>query len=113
MEKIVSFAKRKGFIFQSSSIYGGLQGFYDYGPLGSQMKKNIRDSWWNFMINTRPDVVSVDSSIILNPKVWEASGHLKSFTDPLTECKSCHKRFRADHLIAVSYTHLDVYKRQV
>jgi glycyl-tRNA synthetase len=98
MEKIVSFAKRKGFIFQSSSIYGGLQGFYDYGPLGSQMKKNIRDSWWNFMINTRPNVVSVDSSIILNPKVWEASGHLKSFTDPLTECKSCHKRFRADHL---------------
>jgi len=99
MEKIVSFAKRKGFIFQSSSIYGGLQGFYDYGPLGSQMKKNLKDSWWNFMVNTRANVVSVDSSIILNPKVWEASGHLENFTDPLTECKSCHKRFRVDHLV--------------
>lgn len=99
MEKIVSFCKRKGFIFQSSSIYGGIGGFYDYGPLGSQMKKNIKDSWWNFMVNTRANVVGLDSAIIVNPKVWEASGHLENFTDPLTECRKCHKRFRADHLI--------------
>lgn len=99
MEKIVSFCKRKGFIFQSSSIYGGIGGFYDYGPLGSQMKKNIKDNWWNFMVNTRANVVGLDSAIIVNPKVWEASGHLENFTDPLTECKKCHKRFRADHLM--------------
>lgn len=99
MEKIVSFCKRKGFIFQSSSIYGGIGGFYDYGPLGSQMKKNIKDNWWNFMVNTRANVVGLDSAIIVNPKVWEASGHLENFTDPLTECRKCHKRFRADHLI--------------
>lgn len=99
MEKIVSFCKRKGFIFQSSSIYGGIGGFYDYGPLGSQMKKNIKDSWWNFMVNTRANVVGLDSAIIVNPKVWEASGHLENFTDPLTECRKCHKRFRADHLM--------------
>jgi len=99
MEKIVSFCKRKGFIFQSSDIYGGLGGFYDYGPLGSQMKKNIKDSWWNFMINTRANIVGLDSAIVTNPKVWEASGHLENFSDPLTECRECHKRFRADHLI--------------
>ena len=99
MEKIVSFCKRKGFIFQSSDIYGGLGGFYDYGPLGSQMKKNIKDSWWNFMINTRANVVGLDSAIVTNPKVWEASGHLENFSDPLTECRECHKRFRADHLM--------------
>ena len=99
MEKIVSFCKRKGFIFQSSEIYGGLGGFYDYGPLGSQMKKNIKDSYLNFMVNSRPNIVGLDSAIITNSKVWEASGHLKNFTDPLTECKSCHKRFRADHLM--------------
>jgi len=99
MEKIVSFCKRKGFIFQASDIYGGLGGFYDYGPLGSQMKKNIKDSWWNFMINARANVVGLDSAIVTNPKVWEASGHLENFSDPLTECRKCHKRFRADHLM--------------
>ncbi len=99
MEKIVSFCKRKGFIFQSSEIYGGLGGFYDYGPLGVQMKRNIKESYWKFMVNSRPNVVGLDSAIISNPKVWEASGHLNNFSDPLTECKKCHKRFRADHLM--------------
>ncbi|MDD4358886.1 MAG: glycine--tRNA ligase, partial [Candidatus Pacebacteria bacterium] len=110
MENIVSFCKRKGFIFQSSSIYGGIGGFYDYGPLGSQMKKNIKDSWWNFMVNRRANVVGLDSAIITNPKVWEASGHLENFTDPLTECKICHKRFRADHLMEDSGLELSQIK---
>ncbi len=99
MEKIVSFCKRKGFVFQSSEIYGGLGGFYDYGPLGVQIKRNIKNSYWNFMVNSRPNVVGLDSTIISNPRVWEASGHLENFSDPLTECKKCHKRFRADHLM--------------
>ncbi len=97
-EKIVSFAKRKGFVFQSSDIYGGLGGFYDFGPLGVELKKNIKESWWKFMVQNREDVVGLDSAIIMNPKAWEASGHTSNFTDPLSECTGCHKRFRADHL---------------
>jgi len=97
-EKIVSFAKRRGFIFQSSDIYGGLGGFYDFGPLGVELKKNIKDSWWRAMVRKRDDVVGLDSSIIMNPDIWRASGHTDNFTDPLSECVSCHKRFRADHL---------------
>ena len=97
-EKIVSFSKRKGFIFQSSDIYGGLGGFYDFGPLGVELKKNIKESWWKFMVHDREDVVGLDSSIIMNPRIWEASGHTSNFTDPLAECTGCHKRFRADHL---------------
>lgn len=110
MEKIVSFCKRKGFVFQASDIYGGFGGFYDYGPLGSQMKKNIKDSWWKFMVNSRTNIVGLDSAIIMNPKAWEASGHLENFTDPLTECKECHKRFRADHLIEESNLELSKIK---
>jgi len=111
MEKIVSFCKRKGFIFQSSEIYGGLGGFYDYGPLGVQMKRNIKESYWKFMVNSRPNVVGLDSAIISNPRVWEASGHVSNFSDPLTECKKCHKRFRADHLMeAANVTELSGVK---
>lgn len=99
MEKIVSLCKRRGFIFQNSEIYGGIQGFYDYGPLGVEMKNNIKNLWWQEMTQNHENVVGIDGAIITHPKVWEASGHVKSFTDPLVDCKKCKKRFRADHLI--------------
>jgi len=97
-EKIVSFTKRRGFVFQSSDIYGGLGGFYDFGPLGVELKRNIKDSWWKAMTRRRDDIVGLDSSIIMNPNIWKASGHTENFSDPLSECKKCHKRFRTDHL---------------
>ncbi len=96
MEKIVSLCKRRGFIYQGSEIYGGYGGFWDYGPLGTELKNNIKREWWKSMVYGREDVVGVDASIIMNPKVWEVSGHTTNFTDPLVECKICHKRFRAD-----------------
>lgn len=98
MEKIVSLCKRRGFIFPGSEIYGGIQGFYDYGPLGVELKNNIKREWWRSMVYERDDVVGLDAAIIMNPKVWEASGHTEAFTDPLVECKLCHKRFRADKI---------------
>jgi len=98
MEKIVSLAKRRGFIFPSSEIYGGLASCYDYGPLGVELKNNIKKAWWKKVVQERDDVVGLDSSILMNPKVWEASGHLKGFIDPLVECNSCHKRFKSDDL---------------
>ena len=98
MEKIVSLCKRRGFVFPSSEIYGGIGGFWDFGPLGVELKNNIKDWWWKTMVQTRDEIVGLDTTIIHNPKVWEASGHTLSFTDPLRECKSCHKRFRADQL---------------
>lgn len=101
MEKITSLAKRRGFIFQSSEIYGGYQGFWDYGPLGVELKNNIKKEWWKSMVYDRDDVVGMDASIVMNPTVWEKSGHLKAFTDPLTECKICHKRVRADNEDAI------------
>jgi len=97
MEKITSLAKRRGFIYPGSEIYGGLAGFWDYGPLGVELKNNIKREWWKSMVYEREDVVGLDAAIIMNPKVWEASGHVKSLTDPLIECKICHKRFRADN----------------
>lgn len=102
MDKIVSLSKRRGFIYPGSEIYGGFQGFWDYGPVGTELKKNIKNEWWKSMVYARPDVVGVDAAIIMSPKVWEASGHLKSFTDPLIECKSCHKRIRADQKDKIS-----------
>ena len=96
MDKITSLAKRRGFIYPGSEIYGGLAGFWDYGPLGVELKNNIKREWWKEMVYDREDVVGLDAAIIMNPKVWEVSGHTKSFTDPLVECKLCHKRFRAD-----------------
>ncbi|MBI2506908.1 MAG: glycine--tRNA ligase [Candidatus Colwellbacteria bacterium] len=97
MEKVVSLAKRRGFIFPSSEIYGGITGFWDYGPLGAELKNNIKREWWKTMVYEREDMVGIDASIIMNPEVWKASGHLESLTDPLVECKICHERFRADH----------------
>lgn len=97
MEKITSLAKRRGFIFQGSEIYGGYQGFWDYGPLGVELKNNIKKEWWKSNVYEREDVVGMDAAIIMNPAVWEKSGHLKAFTDPLNECKVCHKRVRADN----------------
>ena len=98
MEAVVSLAKRRGFIYPSSEIYGGLNGFFDYGPLGSELKKNIRDCWWNDMVRRRDDIVGLESSIIMHPKVWEASGHVAGFTDPLVDCKVSKQRYRADQL---------------
>jgi len=98
MEKLISLCKRRGFIYPGSEIYGGIAGFWDYGPLGVELKKNIKDLWWNRFVSSREDVYGVDAAIIMNPKVWEASGHVSNFTDPLVECKKCKKRFRADHL---------------
>src|SRR5688572_3996294 len=98
MDAIVALAKRRGFIFQSSEIYGGLNGFFDYGPLGSELKKNIRDCWWDDMVRRRDDIVGLESSIIMHPKVWEASGHVAGFTDPLVDCKVSKQRYRADQL---------------
>ncbi|MBU2541957.1 glycine--tRNA ligase [Patescibacteria group bacterium] len=99
LETIVSFAKRRGFIFQSSEIYGGLSSCYDYGPLGVELKNNVKKAWWKAMVQDRNDVVGLDASILMAPKVWEASGHLEGFTDPLVDCKECKKRWRADHLL--------------
>ncbi|MBI3630916.1 MAG: glycine--tRNA ligase [Candidatus Sungbacteria bacterium] len=97
MEKIVSLAKRRGFIFPGSEIYGGLSGTWDYGPLGVEMKNNLKREFWRTMVYDREDVVGMDAAIMMNPKVWEASGHTEAFADPLVECKKCHERFRADH----------------
>jgi glycyl-tRNA synthetase len=98
MEKIVSLCKRRGFIFQGSEIYGGLAGTYDYGPLGLALKKNIENLWWKQFVDSREDMYGIDSAILMNPMVWEASGHVSGFSDPLVECKKCKKRFRTDHL---------------
>jgi glycyl-tRNA synthetase len=98
MEKVVSLCKRRGFIFPSSEIYGGIGGFWDLGPLGVELARNVKSHWWRTMVLDRDEVYGLDSTIIHNPKVWEASGHTLSFTDPLRECKKCHLRFRADHL---------------
>jgi len=99
LEKIVSLSKRRGFIFPGSEIYGGLANSWDYGPLGHLLKQNIKKAWWKFFVQEREDVVPIDSAIIMNPKVWEASGHLQNFSDLLVECKKCHHRFRIDHLL--------------
>jgi len=94
MERIVSLCKRRGFVFQSSEIYGGLSSCWDYGPLGVELKKNIKDFWWHSVVVSREDVVGMDAAIIMHPKVWEASGHVKHFHDPLIDCKNCKARFR-------------------
>ncbi len=96
MDNITALAKRRGFMYPGSEIYGGIAGFWDYGPLGVELKNNIKRVWWQTTVYGREDVVGLDASIIMNPKVWEASGHTSSFADPLVECKLCHKRFRAD-----------------
>ncbi|HXH22319.1 MAG TPA: glycine--tRNA ligase [Dehalococcoidia bacterium] len=97
-DTLVSLCKRRGFIFPGSEIYGGIGGFWDFGPLGVEMKNNIKRAWWKAMVQERDDVVGIDAAIIMNPKVWEASGHVATFTDPMVDCRNCKKRFRADHL---------------
>jgi glycyl-tRNA synthetase len=98
MDKIVSLCKRRGFVFPSSEIYGGLASCWDYGPMGVELKRNVRDAWWKAIVHERDDVVGLDTSIMMHPRVWVASGHVDGFTDPLVECKSCHLRWRADEL---------------
>lgn len=102
MDKLVALCKRRGFIFQSSEIYGGIGGFWDYGPLGVELKRNIKNAWWEDIVSKRDDIVGLDCSIIMNPKVWVASGHIEGFFDSMVDCKECKSRFRADHLFGVS-----------
>ena len=97
LDKIVSLSKRRGFVFQSSEIYGGLNGCWDYGPLGVELLKNVKEEWWKFM-TYREDVEGLDASILMHPRVWEASGHVENFTDPMVDCKQCKARFRVDLL---------------
>jgi glycyl-tRNA synthetase len=96
MEKIVSLCKRRGFIFQSSEIYGGINGFWDYGPLGAELKRNVKELWWNTMTRQRDDVAGLEATIIMHPQIWKASGHVDTFSDPMVDCKTCKGRFRAD-----------------
>ena len=98
MDKLVSLCKRRGFIFQSSEIYGGTGSVWDYGPLGVELKKNLKDQWWKAMVRMRDDVEGLDAAILMHPRVWEASGHVAGFTDPLVDCKTCKSRFRADRI---------------
>src|SRR4030042_1933371 len=98
MEKIISLCKRRGCVFPSSEIYGGFASVYDFGPYGVELKNNIKRAWWKSMVQAREDIIGLDSGIFMHPKVWEASGHIKGFSDPLVECKNCHQRWRADDL---------------
>ena len=98
MEEIVSLCKQRGFVFQSSEIYGGFASVWDYGPLGVELKRNVKEAWWQAVVRERDDMVGLDSAILMHPKIWEASGHLATFNDPLVDCKTCKGRFRADHL---------------
>ncbi len=103
MDKLVSLCKRRGFIFPSSEIYGGINGFWDYGPLGVELKRNIKETWWRDNVQTRDDMVGLDCSIIMNPRVWEASGHVGGFSDPMVDCKATKERYRADQLHVFAY----------
>src|SRR5262250_2741711 len=98
MEKIVNLTKRRGLVFQSSEIYGGLSSCWDFGPIGVELKRNVKNAWWRDMVQARDDIVGIDCSILMHPRVWEASGHLAGFTDPLVDCCQCKERFRADHI---------------
>lgn len=108
MEKIVNLCKRRGFIYPGSEIYGGLSNTYDFGPLGVELKNNLKRLWWKKFVQERDDIVGLESTIIMHPKVWEASGHLKNFTDPLVECKNCHQRFRADQLEKLKSQNIEI-----
>ena len=98
MDKIVALAKSRGFVYPGSEIYGGLNGAYDYGPFGVALKNNIRDFWWKEMTQYHSSIVGLDASILMHPRVWEASGHVSNFSDPMVDCKVCKSRFRADHI---------------
>jgi len=109
LETLVSLAKRRGFVFQSSEIYGGISGFYDYGPYGAQMARNLKDAWWDAFVRSVPNIHGLDSAIIQNPKLWEASGHVGGFNDPMVECNNCHARHRVDHLVNEEFSDLSKY----
>ncbi len=98
VDNVISLSKRRGFVYQCGEIYGGTRSAWDYGPLGVELKDNIKRQWWRSMVQSRDDVVGLDSSVILPTDVWKASGHLAAFVDPLVECQKCHKRYRQDHL---------------
>src|SRR6266849_6175236 len=98
MDKIVNLCKRRGFVFPSSEIYGGFASTWDYGPLGIELKRNIRETWWRYMVTARENVVGIESSVLMHPRVWEASGHIAGFSDPLVDCRVCKRRFRADQI---------------
>ena len=98
MDKVLSLSKRRGFVFQSSEVYGGLGSTWDYGPLGVELKRNVKEAWWRSVVSERDDVVGLDAAILMHPRVWEASGHVENFSDPLVECRQCHRRFRQDQL---------------
>lgn len=98
MEKLVALSRRRGFLFQSSEIYDGINAVYDYGPMGVELKRNIKDLWWQDMVRSREDILGMDTAILMHPRVWEASGHVNNFHDPMTECKKCRRRYRVDHL---------------
>ena len=98
MDRVVNLSKRRGLVFPSSEIYGGFRSTWDYGPLGVLLKRNVKDAWWRAMVHERDDIVGLDSAIIQHPKVWQASGHIENFTDPLVDCLKCKGRFRADKL---------------
>lgn len=111
MEKLISLCKQRGFVFPGSELYGGLANSWDYGPNGAQMKKNIKDHWWRFFVERRDDMVGIDAALIMNPKVWEASGHLSNFSDPLVECKKCHERLRSDQPDQLT-EHFNMHKKR-
>jgi glycyl-tRNA synthetase len=113
MQKVISLCKRRGFVFQSSEIYGGLKSCYDYGPLGIELKRNIMNEWWRSMVQERENIVGLDASIVMHPKVWEASGHLSSFSDPLVDCLDCKERFRADKAPVVEKGTLVTWKSRL
>jgi len=98
LETIVSLSKRRGFVFPSSEIYGGINAVWDYGPLGVELKNNVKRAWWNAMVRDRNDIVGLDAGILMHPQVWVTSGHVGSFSDPLVECSECHRRYRLDEL---------------
>ena len=99
LKDIVSLCKRRGFVFPGSEIYGGLSNSFDYGPYGVEILQNLKKLWWEYFVHRRDDVTGLDSSILLHPSVWEASGHISNFSDPLIDCKSCKTRFRVDHFL--------------
>src|SRR5437764_2487186 len=98
MEQVVNLTKRRGFVFPSSEIYGGFRSTYDYGPLGVLLKRNVMEAWWRAMVQERDDIVGIDAAILMHPRVWEASGHLETFTDPLVDCRNCKERWREDQI---------------
>ncbi|MCF7839106.1 MAG: glycine--tRNA ligase, partial [Candidatus Marinimicrobia bacterium] len=108
LDTLTSLCKRRGFIFQGSEIYGGLNGFWDYGPLGAELKRNIRTAWWQAVVQRREDVVGLDAAIIMHPRVWEASGHVQGFTDPMVDCRETKRRYRADQLLVAVTEQEDV-----